>query len=113
MDALGQAIRNARKANGWTQQELADYISEEIGRETGLNQTVLSRWEQRDTTIPDEALRALSKCGSGMNLTEARRLNGIRVRDKDPRERLAEVEYEVKVVNQKLDKLLEALNASS
>lgn len=55
MDALGQAIRNARKTNGWTQQELADYVSEEIGRETGLNQTVLSRWEQRDTTIPDEA----------------------------------------------------------
>lgn len=109
MDALGQAIRNARKTNGWTQQELADYVSEEIGRETGLNQTVLSRWEQRDTTIPDEALRALVKYGIGMNLTEARRLNSVRVRDKDPRERLAEVEYEVKMLRGEIRELLDAV----
>lgn len=109
MDALGRAIFNARKAKGATQQQLADYISDEIGREPGFNQTVISRYETRDTTIDDQVLRALVKWGIGMNLTEARRLNSVRVRDKDPRERLAEVEYEVKMLRGEIRELLDAV----
>lgn len=44
-----------------------------------------------------------------MNLTEARRLNSVRVRDKDPRERLAEVEYEVKMLRGEIRELLDAV----
>lgn len=112
MDALGQAIRNARKSKGWTQQDLVEYLSEETQRETVYSQTVASRWEMRDTQIPDEALRVLVKWGIGMNLTEARRLNGVREREHDPREKLADLEYEVKLLGQKLDRIIDSLTAS-
>lgn len=112
MDALGQAIRNARKSRGWTQQDLVEYISAETNRDEVYSQTVASRWELRDTQIPEDALRVLVKWGIGINLTEARRLNRTREREHDPREKLARLEYEVMVLNQKLDKILDAVNAS-
>lgn len=109
MDELGRAIHNARKANGWTQQELADWVSAEIGREPAFNQTVCSRWETSDTTIEDKALRALIKYGIGLNITEARRLNTNRERDKNPRERLAAVEYQVQTLVSKMEQILNAI----
>lgn len=47
-----------------------------------------------------------------MNLTEARRLNGVRERERDPREKLADLEYEVKLLGQKLDRIIDSLTAS-
>lgn len=110
MDALGQAIRNARKSKGWTQQDLVEYLSDETQRAAVYSQTVASRWELRDTQIPDEALRVLVKWGIGMNLTEARRLNGNREREHDPREKLDRLDYDVKMLNQKLDRVLAMLS---
>ena len=45
MVTLGDRIRELRKANNWTQQELADKL--------GLDRTTISKWERQGGSEPD------------------------------------------------------------
>lgn len=51
--ALGQAIRAARDARGWTQTQLADAV--------GVKQTAVSQWETGGRTMDVPTLRAVER----------------------------------------------------
>lgn len=50
MVTLGDRIRELRKANNWTQQELADKL--------GLDRTTISKWERQGGSEPDNTTLA-------------------------------------------------------